>query len=234
MQERADRINFPSIDSELLWGGVCEGSVDPTPRGVVTKPDMISTPSLGSPDKDNLTILEKSGGGYFQDREKRGIVTPAKTPSDILRRGPLYAESDGSDLDQHSVGSEVSEHMYAVADLTNHKACLTTQSTSPDRSGSKGSLNRPPFGSPTTEKQILYHRHRQEAIRKSMLDFETKMTKLLLWHRDQERILMGEKTTMEGPGCSGRSSSSGSSCTLRRGRSKLSEKLYAAIDNNSN
>jgi chromosome segregation ATPase len=87
------------------------------------------------------------------------------------------------------------------------------------------------------QKQIAHHKARQEAIKKSILDFETKMNKLLVWHKEQETEL-SVRLGFPAGGCGGsdsssRSSSSGGSGRLRRGRSKLSERLYAAIDNSN-
>merc|ERR1719265_770793 len=33
---------------------------------------------------------------YFHDRERRGLLTPAQSPSDFMRRGPLYDPDDSS------------------------------------------------------------------------------------------------------------------------------------------
>jgi len=37
---------------------------------------------------------------YFEWREEAGLLTPAKTPSDILRRGPVFL--DETDVDETS------------------------------------------------------------------------------------------------------------------------------------
>jgi hypothetical protein len=160
-------------------------------------------------------------------------VTPPKTPSDILKRGPLYEESNGSENSEISDSSNEAEKHHVAPELLVHRSKFPSQSTSSALSYLDREQKGIPFRSRAVEHQIEYHRIRQEAISRSIIDFETKMKKLLQWHCDQERMLQTAKK-QECSGRSGRSSSSGSSSTLRRGRSKLSEKLYAAIDSNSN
>jgi hypothetical protein len=67
-------------------------------------------------------------------------------------------------------------------------------------------------------KRIEYHQERQRVIEKSILEFEEKMRGLLDWHKNQEMIHSSLLQTYA------------SRSSLRRGRSKLSERLYEAID----
>lgn len=73
-------------------------------------------------------------------------------------------------------------------------------------------------------RQYAYHRVRQDAIQKAVKQFEEKMKELLDWHNEQESFILLQLQSYESHGSSGRRSG------LRRGRSKLSERLYSAID----
>ena len=68
------------------------------------------------------------------------------------------------------------------------------------------------------------------AIPDGTAEYEAKMTELMNWHREQERDILIRLT---GEPSTGSSSSSRGSTRLRRGRSKLSERLYAAIELNT-
>ena len=220
MQNRADRIHFPQVDSESLWKDVCTSEVLLSPgrsnvsRITVEASNVAHSPLIITPGMDSPHCIhqEEQGVAYFKERERNGIVTPAKTPSDILRRGPLYAESSASDTD-----------------ILSHIA------VSPNVVSCSGLL---PFAGNTTSdevdhirKQIQFHQDRQGAIEKSILEFEKKMRALLDWHKDQELIntnLLESCEHRDQLSSSDGSTRSGS--RQRRGRSRLSERLYAAID----
>jgi hypothetical protein len=73
-------------------------------------------------------------------------------------------------------------------------------------------------------RQLAYHRVRRDAIHKSVEQFEEKMKELMDWHKEQESFILLQLQGDEGHSSNGRGSG------LRRGRSKLSERLYSAID----
>lgn len=98
MQNRKDRIHFPAVVPEELWGSVAMreamyGDQPPELTEFGTPPrGSCKTPKLLTPEES----LRNDGGEYFRLRERMGLVTPPRTPSDILRRGPLF-ESEDSD-----------------------------------------------------------------------------------------------------------------------------------------
>ena len=103
--QRVDRINFPQVTSEELWSydpDDCSNSseCDASPAGLPNESNFIpriGTPLLVSPQRVDFTKSPEIPS-YLYEREKHGLVTPAQTPSDILRRGPLY-ESTLSEAD---------------------------------------------------------------------------------------------------------------------------------------
>jgi hypothetical protein len=95
---RPDRIDFPCITSDELWEMVSEDNWSPnaSPRSVSGERSarlpvhrIFETPTMMSPERITLTSSSEMPN-YFRYREENNLVTPAQTPSDILRRGPLY------------------------------------------------------------------------------------------------------------------------------------------------
>jgi len=198
--QRQDRINFPEINTEEIWGTVnrVEETYSSPDRinafreeAFSSPPDFYSrTPILISPIPEIRREEDvRSSSNYFRDREFQGLITPAKTPSDILLRGPLY-ESSGDDPQScpESVGDS---------------PCRTSTGSTPTQD--------------ILENRIQFHRERQQAIRQSIAEYERKMSELLHWHQDQETKYMQKLVNKE------------NMAPRVRGRSKLSEKLYAAI-----
>ena len=210
MQARTDRIHFPPVDPEALWKNVPDAPSPSTPsrcgtklrQGTIEQVPILSTPLQGSP-----ALSDSQGRNYFKSRELAGLVTPARTPSDILLRGPLYVDS-----------SEDGGTPLSAVDV--HEEAPVPFSSDSDTS----EANRSDLLS-----QAAHHRERQEAIRAAIKEYEAKMTELLEWHREQERELLSRAAETS----TGSSASSQGSARLRRGRSKLSERLYAAIEFNS-
>ena len=202
MQNRSDRINFPEIDSESLWKGVTAESIPFTPERLgysdlssvlsASRDDFAHTPVIVSPSTETQPDSESV---YFHTRERLGLITPARTPSDILRRGPLYESSDEE-------GRTISE---------------SASASSPR----KVKDQHEPIES-FTRTQIKYHQERQKVIVKSIEDYQSKMTKLLIWHKEQETMF---RQKLDSP----ISQTGNSAPSLRRARSKVSERLYAAI-----
>eukprot|EP00930_Biecheleria_cincta_P042187 TRINITY_DN29015_c0_g1_i1.p1 TRINITY_DN29015_c0_g1~~TRINITY_DN29015_c0_g1_i1.p1 ORF type:complete len:635 (+),score=78.06 TRINITY_DN29015_c0_g1_i1:20-1924(+) len=98
--DRADRIAFPAF-SQSTWDCPDDDSFG-TPRSEASLP----THAVGSgwtpgtaEGHSWLTRTEDGSGrgvdGYFAERERRGLLTPAGTPSDLMQRGPLF-DLDGS------------------------------------------------------------------------------------------------------------------------------------------
>lgn len=95
--QRPDRINFPQVASEVLWEEISsdtpssfDGSnpfTNPSENGKFFR--TLHTPLISSP-RSAERISSPQVPQYFRDREYNDLVTPARTPSDILRRGPLY------------------------------------------------------------------------------------------------------------------------------------------------
>lgn len=240
MQTRTDRINYPLIDSEALWQGEAPESGLSTPESkdsLATRIEMTDTPILVTPGKENISESGPTNGIYFRDRERRGLVTPARTPSDILLRGPLYAGSSDEDDSGSNRSSGAGTNRAVPAPELLKQSAVPTQTGSVCMETFESNFGELQGNRDHMQKQIAYHKARQEAINKSIQDFQTKMNKLLVWHKEQETELSVRLGFPVG-GCGGwdsssRSSSSGGSGRLRRGRSKLSERLYAAIDNSN-
>lgn len=208
MQNRTDRINFPPVVDEELWKDVSPSSKPftvPELACVPMSPKNVSheTPVIATPHADSPCVNDDNEDNYFKRRELQGLITPARTPSDILYRGPLYASSSEEDC------GEVS------------------RPTSPGSFPDDGHLV-PHAETNETHEKLLYHRQRQMAIKQSLSEFTAKMTNLLEWHKEEELALLAQLHTTDPS-----SGSMSSRSSLRRGRSKLSERLYEAIDLNS-
>ncbi len=98
MQTRKDRIQFPAVISSELWGtdalreSVYGEEIMDVPKFGTPPSGTCKTPHLVTPDD----LVHRGAEEYFKTRERLGLVSPPRTPSDILRRGPLF-ESDDSD-----------------------------------------------------------------------------------------------------------------------------------------
>jgi hypothetical protein len=197
MQSASIRSAPAGIDSESLWKGVDLEAYPSTPDKIFSadlKTLFEKTPVIATPEH-RLQDIKSVERNYFHAREQAGLVTPARTPSDILYRGPLYQDtSDEGDVAESLEGTRAPSPILQV-----------------------------PRGESEFSQQLEYHRERQAAIKQSIADFERKMTQLVDWHKQQEESILSRM-----------SSQSSKSSSLRRGRSKLSERLYAAIDFNSN
>lgn len=170
MNYRNDRIHYPPIISEDLWKCPSLPFSDNTSSngisrfgakgsGVAKSMEVMTSPVRGSSDRMHSS---KSTTQYFEFRERAGIMTPAKTPSDILRRCPIYMSSTDSDALSH-IGDAL---------------------VSPSQSeGCESSL-----GVAYLQEQIAFHSARGAVIEAAMLEFEGRMRKLRDWHRDQELI----------------------------------------------
>ena len=219
MQSRTDRIHFPIVDPDILWSDVPDVPSPVTPEsGSMRDENRIfdRTPILSTPIQPSPALFDSQSRNYFKNRELAGLVTPARTPSDILFRGPLYA------------GSSECEDAESRSCLGTPLSSVGARETTPlafsgDSDVSEG-------GRADLERKLTHHRERQEAIRDAIKEYEAKMTELMNWHREQERDILIRLT---GEPSTGSSSSSRGSTRLRRGRSKLSERLYAAIELNT-
>lgn len=94
--QRPDRIDYPCITSDELWETVPnetnssgQWSVDDGHTRNSKYNGRLCTPVLMSPERGFLASSSEIPN-YFRYREDNNLVTPAQTPSDILRRGPLY------------------------------------------------------------------------------------------------------------------------------------------------
>ena len=212
MHNRPDRICYPPVDPETLWQGVSSESTPSSPDSTMDIkdcPDITSTPVIGtSPGADEPFDSAQRGTCYFKRREIGGLVTPAQTPSDILFRGPLYVGSSDEERSGRSSGSSDGSNL-----LTPLKLNMAGLNRAPELLSLRGGADHD---------QLAYHRARQEAIRESISEFTRKMTQLLDWHREQERELLHRIDVQS-------TRSASSEPPLRRGRSKVRERLYAAI-----
>lgn len=100
MQNRSDRIHFPQVSSHELWECVDVGYGTQTPERVRLHGFGMKSSREGINEvHESVDFMSQSK--YFEWRERAGIMTPAKTPSDILRRGPVFVdESDSEELSQ--------------------------------------------------------------------------------------------------------------------------------------
>jgi len=92
---RRDRIHFPAI-SQAMWEcsphdpfGTPEVEDALSPGGLVGwTPASFEMSRL---DPQSCSVEEGKGvDAYFADRERRGLLTPARSPSDLMRRGSLF------------------------------------------------------------------------------------------------------------------------------------------------
>mmetsp|Transcript_23783 Transcript_23783/g.44938 ORF Transcript_23783/g.44938 Transcript_23783/m.44938 type:complete len:433 (-) Transcript_23783:242-1540(-) len=98
--ERADRVNFPTLD-ESTW------RTDPfcsplSPSDSINSVNALSPASKGwkgwTPASDEPSCHRArrwTADKYLADRQRRGLITPAKTPSDVMKRGALFDDSEG-------------------------------------------------------------------------------------------------------------------------------------------
>ena len=106
MQNRPNRIHFPEVNSNTLWLSGDQSQEIQTPgklqRGVFPfAGNDISAEILVSPIQESTRFMHpNTADKYFEWREEAGLLTPAKTPSDILRRGPVFL--DETDVDETS------------------------------------------------------------------------------------------------------------------------------------
>lgn len=137
--QRPDRIDFPRVTSDELWEKVSEGtnssSCSPlntlneaiSKRGSV---DALCTPMVMSPER---LILASSSEipNYFRYREENNLVTPARTPSDILRRGPLYestpSEAETEPTTAHAYAGEREEFLLRQIDYHRERKISISQ-----------------------------------------------------------------------------------------------------------
>ena len=188
MQSRPDRIDFPPVDPDELWKDVSPSQViaplvDLQSSHDSQKDSPKGTPIIATPHANSPVFGEGSGDNFFKARQLAGLITPARTPSDILYRGPLYASSSEEDCCE---GSR-----------------LTSPGSSPRETNTE------------LHNRLQYHRERQAAIKQTLSDFNSKMSNLIEWHKHQEQAISSQLNT------------------LPRGRSKLCERLYEAIEFNS-
>eukprot|EP00439_Symbiodinium_sp_Y106_P080950 s367_g19.t2 len=91
---RADRRSFPVI-TELMWQ--CKAGTPPDSKSRHSSP--IPTEWLAAGEELSWhrgAEHPRRADEFLADRQRRGLITPAKTPSDILKRGPLFdPDSDG-------------------------------------------------------------------------------------------------------------------------------------------
>lgn len=184
MQSRTDRIDFPPIDSEELWDGVAVNSfiMSPVPASFRDSDYKFPKTPVISLTPNPSSVRKTGSGNYFRERERDGMVTPARTPSDILFRGPLYVNSsceEDSNESLHEKDPPVRLNLgpEIVDDL---RGDLKSEDESEDNERSEKEL------------RVEYHRERQAAIRKAITEFEKKMTGLLDWHKEREEAIVEE------------------------------------------
>mmetsp|Transcript_37425 Transcript_37425/g.67622 ORF Transcript_37425/g.67622 Transcript_37425/m.67622 type:complete len:587 (+) Transcript_37425:76-1836(+) len=105
--ERSDRIAFPAF-TQATWDCPEEDSFG-TPRSEVSllKRGAGWTPGTEEPSW-LIRTEERSAGrrdGYFAEREHKGLLTPAGTPSDVMQRGPLF-DPDASGFSSRKTSPE--------------------------------------------------------------------------------------------------------------------------------
>ena len=180
MENRSDRIHFPTVDADELWSGVKVNSplISPVDEEK-TEPlfEIACTPIISS---TPFSSSEEDGVEYLKHREREGLVTPAKTPNDILFRGPLFvggvsdAESDVSDeINSPAICSNLGRELLEKAP---HVEIFRGETAGMWMS--------------EIDSKIVYHRERQVAIVKAIEDYTRKMTDLLNWHRSQEAAFL--------------------------------------------
>lgn len=92
-----DRLPFPAM-AEAMWSCPVDESFS-TPQRETRAPQRETgwTPQSGSPSllRTPCSIADEDRGAdvYFAERERRASLTPARSPSDILRRGSLFEPS---------------------------------------------------------------------------------------------------------------------------------------------
>ena len=183
---------------------------------------------------DRIKFPEVSSEDLWRDVVS---VSPPRTPprysgtssTDRFERTPVIATTP---LEETPLGSGGrSDNFLRIRKLTGlitpaatpsdilQRGPLYVSSSEEESNGSCGHES-PKSADDGLQKRLDYHQERQRVIRQSISDFEAKMTELLDWHKGQERMLLSQL-----PCNSSRTS-------FRRGRSKLSERLYEAIDLN--
>ena len=187
------RSSFPEVNSQELWGNVTD---HPSPR----TPTISGCNNIWRGLKETPKIATPRMISPYGSDEKRSNFFKEREMAGLLT--PAATPSDI--LYRGPLYASSSEE-------DSFEAFRIKSPSSPIVQNDGGVL----------QKKLEYHRERQAAIRASIHEYEAKMTGLLDWHRDQERILV-----------QGDVHSSSSRSSLRRGRSKLSERLYEAIDLN--
>jgi len=89
--ERSDRIAFPAF-TQATWDCPEEDSFG-TPRSDISPLKRGSGWTPGTEEPSWLARTEERRGRrdlYFAEREHKGLLTPAGTPSDVMQRGPLF------------------------------------------------------------------------------------------------------------------------------------------------
>eukprot|EP00931_Biecheleriopsis_adriatica_P065072 TRINITY_DN39695_c0_g1_i1.p1 TRINITY_DN39695_c0_g1~~TRINITY_DN39695_c0_g1_i1.p1 ORF type:complete len:602 (-),score=69.45 TRINITY_DN39695_c0_g1_i1:17-1822(-) len=97
--DRSDRIAFPAF-TQATWDCPEDDSFG-TPRSDTSYVSPLSrgqrrsgwTPGTADDLSWQTRTDERSGqpvDGFFAERERRGLLTPAGTPSDVMQRGPLF------------------------------------------------------------------------------------------------------------------------------------------------
>lgn len=125
---RRDRVAFPHM-TPAMWDFAPDDPFD-TPQGSAGTPLRGGAQYSGwTPVSEFSRFTPASGfteeGGradvWFAERERRGLVTPARTPSDLMRRGPLY-DPDASSSSSSSWGSTPSP----LSELVDTVLCATS------------------------------------------------------------------------------------------------------------
>ena len=185
MQNRTDRIHFPVVDSVELWDGVTTNisslcsPIRESPRVFVP---AVSGSPVFSTTPQQMSNNDPDAPMYFKDREREGLVTPAKTPSDILFRGPLFGSS--------SVDEESGNEEYPPIRIHLGQEPNTAKNESLGLSDQIGCR-------PDWEKRVEYHRDRQRSIRRSISEYERKMSRILNWHVEEEKRILEEEASGE-------------------------------------
>lgn len=111
---RSDRIAFPEM-VDALWECPCDDSFGtptsdtfPAAGTSFEKAGGRSTWTPGS-GQTRSSLLSWSAGShadaYFADRERLGLLTPARSPSDLMKRGGLLLDGSSSSAGSSSRGS---------------------------------------------------------------------------------------------------------------------------------
>ena len=204
MHNRTSGLHLSDSDPEILrepeaciiGGFQCFSE---SPRHSVGGESARRSPAISTPDRASCYPRESSS---FLGHQRMGELTSGVCSGNDPSTRLMMKKSNHS----YSIASSLTDHEDSTPPPPSTEECAVSEN--------RDELMR----------QLEYHRHRQDAIRTAIQEFERKMGNLLDWHKEQESIIHLRMLNEVGGCATGRSSG------LRRGHSRLRERLYAAID----